>query len=185
MRDPAVSATPGATVWLTGLSGAGKSTIAEALAEQLRAEDRRVEVLDGDVLRQGISQGLGFSREDRDTHVRRAGFVASLLSRNGVLTLVPVIAPYAESRAAVRERHASDGTTYVEVYLSTPVEECRRRDVKGLYAQADAGAITPMTGAGDPYEPPTDPDLTIDTTGRELSDVVHGLRTLLHEKGLL
>lgn len=169
----------GATVWLTGLSGAGKSTIAAELATQLRAEGRAVEVLDGDDLRRSISAGLGFSRSDRDTHVKRVGFVANLLSRNGVVTIVPVIAPYAETRAEVRAAHDAP---YLEVHVATPLEECRRRDVKGLYGGA---TTTPMTGEGDPYEPPTEPDLVLDTTGVALADSVATLRTTLIEKGVL
>lgn len=176
--------TRGATVWLTGLSGAGKTTIAQALAAQLAAEGRPVEVLDGDELRTNLSKGLGFSREDRDTHVRRVGFVANLLARNGVLVLVPVIAPYGESRDANRALHAQHGTDYLEIYVATPLEECRRRDVKGLYAGAAAGAVSAMTGVSDPYEPPTDAELTIDTTGRELDEVVSGLRAQLEERGI-
>lgn len=173
---------PGVTVWLTGLSGAGKSTVATALADRLRGQGRRVEILDGDEIRRTISSGLGFSRADRDTHVTRVGFVANLLSRNGVVTLVPVIAPYAETRAAVRAAHADGGVPFVEVYVATPLAECRRRDVKGLYAGA---ATAPMTGDGDPYEAPTSPDVVLDTTDETLDETVETLYRELTTKGVL
>lgn len=135
----------GATVWLTGLPSAGKTTIAYALAERLRAEGHRVEVLDGDEIREFLSAGLGFSREDRHTNVQRIGFVAELLASNGVKALVPVIAPFADSREAVRKRHAAEGTSYLEVHVATPVEVCSERDVKGLYAKQAAGEISGLT----------------------------------------
>jgi adenylylsulfate kinase len=171
----------GATVWLTGLSGAGKTTIANTLADDLRSAGHRVEVLDGDELRRNLSAGLGFSRADRDVHVRRVGYVANLLARNGVLVLVPVIAPYADSRAAVRQAHQESGTSYVEVYVSTPIDECVRRDVKGLYA---AGTDS-MTGVDDPYEAPVAPDIAIDTTGQTITESAGSIRNLLQDKGLL
>src|SRR5882757_2098732 len=125
----------GATIWLTGLPSAGKTTIAYELAGRLREEGHRVEVLDGDEIREFLSSGLGFSREDRHTNVQRIGFVAELLASHGVLVLVPVIAPYADSREAVRKRHELQGTAYVEVHVATPVDVCAVRDVKGLYAR--------------------------------------------------
>lgn len=143
----------GATIWLTGLPSSGKTTVARALAGQLRAEGRRVEVLDGDEIRRFLSAGLGFSREDRNTNVQRIGLVAEVLARNGVFAVVPVIAPYADSREAVRKRHASSDTPYVEVHVATPVEVCSERDVKGLYARQAAGQLTGLTGVDDPYEP--------------------------------
>ena len=145
---------PGATVWLTGLPSAGKSTIARALASQLRADGRRVELLDGDELRTNLTADLGFSREDRDTNVRRVGFIAGLLARHGVIALVPVIAPYAAARAAVRAAHDVDGTAFIEVHVATPLEVCAERDVKGLYAKQRAGEIHGLTGVDDPYEIP-------------------------------
>ncbi|RAJ42434.1 adenylylsulfate kinase, partial [Kitasatospora sp. SolWspMP-SS2h] len=129
----------GATVWLTGLPSAGKTTLACALAERLRAEGHRVEVLDGDEIREFLSKGLGFTREDRHTNVTRIGFVAQKLAANGVKVLAPVIAPFADSRAAVRERHAAHGTPFLEVHVATPLDVCSERDVKGLYAQQAAG----------------------------------------------
>ena len=182
MRDPPLSR--GATVWLTGLSGAGKTTIADAVAGQLRAADREVEVLDGDELRRGLSAGLGFSREDRDTHVRRVGFVAELLARHGVVALVPVIAPYAGTRDEVRAQHDKYGTGYLEVHVATPLAECARRDVKGLYARASAGELTGMTGVDDPYEEPDKPDLRLDTTNLDVTAAARQLMDLLIERGV-
>ncbi len=174
----------GTTLWLTGLSGAGKTTIADAVAAELRARGREVEVLDGDELRRGLSAGLGFSREDRDTHVRRVGFVAELLARHGVVTLVPVIAPYAATRDEVRARHDASGTGYLEVHVATPLAECARRDVKGLYARAAAGEITAMTGVDDPYEEPDKPDLRLDTTGTDVAGAARRVLDLLSERGV-
>ena len=149
---------PGATVWLTGLSGAGKSTVAEALAARLTGT---VELLDGDEVREFLSKGLGFSREDRDTNVLRIGWVAATLAKHGVLVLASVISPYADTRAAVRKLHEDKGATFLEVHVATPVEVCSQRDVKGLYARHNRGELRGLTGVDDPYEPPVDPDLII------------------------
>lgn len=175
----------GATVWLTGLPSAGKTTIATALAEELAGEERRVEVLDGDEIRAFLSAGLGFSREDRDTNVRRIGFVAELLASHGVTVLVPVIAPYAESREAVRKRHEAAGTDYLEIHVATPVEVCSERDVKGLYARQAAGEISGLTGVDDPYEPPRSPDLRIAAHEQSVPESAAALRRLLEERGRL
>jgi adenylylsulfate kinase len=174
----------GATVWLTGLPSAGKTTIATALAERLRADGHRVEVLDGDEIREFLSAGLGFSREDRHTNVQRIGFVAELLASNGVKVLVPVIAPYADSREAVRKRHVAEGTAYLEVHVATPVDVCSVRDVKGLYAKQATGQISGLTGVDDPYEAPPAPDLRIETADRSVQDSAAALHALLVEKGL-
>ncbi|MET7984927.1 adenylyl-sulfate kinase [Streptomyces sp. NPDC005281] len=186
--DPTISqerqVTSGATVWLTGLPSAGKTTIAYELAGRLRAEGHRVEVLDGDEIREFISAGLGFSREDRHTNVQRIGFLAELLARNGVKTLVPVIAPYADSREAVRGRHKENGTTYLEVHVATPVEVCSVRDVKGLYAKQAAGELTGLTGVDDPYESPESPDLRIESHTQTVQESAAALHALLTEKGL-
>jgi adenylyl-sulfate kinase len=150
----------GFTVWFTGLSGSGKSTIAEMLYHELQARGLRTEILDGDVVRQNLSKGLGFSKEDRDTNVRRIGFVAELLTRNGVATICCPISPYAAIRDEVRAKIGA----FVEVYVSATVEEiAANRDPKGLYAKALAGEITGFTGVDDPYEAPEHPELVVDT----------------------
>ncbi|WP_107502373.1 adenylyl-sulfate kinase [Streptomyces sp. 3211.6] len=174
----------GATVWLTGLPSAGKTTIAYALAERLRGEGHRVEVLDGDEIREFLSAGLGFSREDRHTNVQRIGFVAELLASNGVKALVPVIAPFADSREAVAKRHAAAGTRYLEVHVATPVEVCSERDVKGLYAKQAAGEISGLTGVDDPYEAPQTPDLRIESHTQTVQESASALHALLTERGL-
>lgn len=137
-----------------------------------------MEVLDGDEIRRFLTAGLGFSRADRTANVRRVGLVAEVPARNGVICVVPVIAPYADSREAVRARHAASGTPYFEVYVATPVEVCAARDVKGLYARQAAGRLTGLTGVDDPYEPPTDPALVLRTESQtpwESADAVHAL----------
>jgi adenylylsulfate kinase len=174
----------GATVWLTGLPSAGKTTIASALAERLRAEGHRVEILDGDEIREFLSRGLGFTREDRDTNIQRIGFVAELLASNGVKVLAPVIAPYADSRAAVAGRHAAQGTSYLEVHVATPVEVCSVRDVKGLYAKQASGEISGLTGVDDPYEAPASPDLRIEAHTQTVAESAAALHALLTERGL-
>lgn len=171
-----------ATVWLTGLSGAGKSTLAERLVATLRERGERVELLDGDELRTSLSAGLGFSREDRNTHVTRVGFVADLLARNGVWAIVPVIAPYADARAENRARHERSGSRYLEVFVATSLEECARRDVKGLYARAEAGELTGMTGLDDPYEVPTNPELRLETQGRSIEESLAEILRLIDEE---
>jgi adenylylsulfate kinase len=165
--------------------GAGKTTIARLLADRLKAEGHRVEVLDGDEIRRFLSAGLGFSRADRHTNVQRIGLVSEVLARNGVLSVVPVIAPYADSREAVRARHDASGTPYVEVHVATPVEVCGERDVKGLYARQAAGQLTGLTGVDDPYEPPADPSLVLktqDQTPQESADTVYAVPA---DRGLL
>lgn len=153
----------GLVVWFTGLSGSGKSTLAEALARLFRAKGRGVEILDGDMVRQHLSKELGFSRQDRDTNVARIALVAHLLARNGIVVLVAAISPF---RAARDHARALIGD-FVEVHLAPPLEECIRRDVKGLYAKAMSGQLSGFTGIDDPYEEPLSPELRIDT--RELS----------------
>jgi adenylylsulfate kinase len=153
----------GATLWFTGLPSAGKSTIAHALADELRRSGVDVHVLDGDEVRPHLSQGLGYSREDRDINVTRIGYVARLLSGHGVVTLVPVIAPYAEARAKVRADHEANNVPFAEVFVSTSLEVTEQRDVKGLYAKARRGEISGMTGVDDPYEQPDSAELVLDT----------------------
>src|SRR5947208_10839617 len=150
----------GFTLWFTGLSGAGKTTISKIVEEQMRDRGSRVEVLDGDVVRENLSKGLGFSKEDRDINIRRIAFVADLLSRNGVVAITAAISPYRESRGEAR---ATMGARFVEVYVKASVEECARRDTKGLYEKAFKGEIKEFTGVSDPYEPPLDPEVTVDT----------------------
>jgi adenylylsulfate kinase len=175
----------GATLWLTGLPSAGKTTLAVALADVLRGRGADVEILDGDQVRTYLSAGLGFSRQDRETQVTRIGFVAELLARHGVIVLVPVIAPYADAREKVRAHHDEHGSTLLQVHLSTPVEVCAERDVKGLYAKAFRGEISSMTGVDDPYEIPENPDLRIDTSALDRDASVAALLDLLTEKGLV
>lgn len=175
----------GATIWLTGLPSAGKTTIAYELAGRLRDEGHRAEVLDGDEIREFLSAGLGFSRQDRHTNVQRIGFVAELLASNGIKALVPVIAPYEDSREAVRKRHTAEGTPYVEVHVATPVEVCSVRDVKGLYAKQAAGEISGLTGVDDPYEEPRNPDLRIESHEQSVQESAAALHALLTERGLL
>jgi adenylylsulfate kinase len=170
--------TDGATVWLTGLPSAGKSTIASALEKRLLDAGYRVEILDGDAVRTHLTKDLGFSREDRDENVRRIGFVAQLLSRNGVIVLVPVIAPYRGARDEVRALH-EDGR-FIEVHVATPVEVCSERDVKGLYAQQRDGKIAGLTGVDDPYEPPLDPEVVVRTQEQSLEESVETVWRALH-----
>ncbi|WP_028812837.1 adenylyl-sulfate kinase [Streptomyces flavidovirens] len=172
----------GVTVLLTGLPSAGKTTIAFLLAEKLRDAGHRVEVLDGDVMRKTLSAGLGFDREDRHENLRRIGLMAEVLARNGVIVLVPVVAPYADSRDAVRRRHTESGTAFFEVHVATPVEVCAERDVKGLYAKQRAGELTGLTGVDDPYEVPKEPDLVIPTVRQSADEAASLLMDLLKEE---
>lgn len=146
----------GFTVWLTGLSGAGKSTIAEMLHWKLQERLLPCEMLDGDIIRENLSKGLSFSRKDRDINVMRIGFVAELLSRNGVAVIVSAISPYNNARNRVRQKIKN----FIEVYVKCPIEECERRDVKGLYKKARTGIIKSFTGIDDPYEEPLQPEVT-------------------------
>lgn len=177
----------GGTLWLTGLSGAGKTTVALAVQEKLAASgnDVRVELLDGDELRDHLSPGLGFTKQERDAHVTRVGYLARLLARNGVLVLVPVIAPYEQTRDRIRDEHAAEGTPYALTYVSTSVDECARRDVKGLYAAHAAGKVTHLTGVDDPYEAPTAPDLDLDTTDIDTQEAADRVIALLQKRGML
>jgi adenylyl-sulfate kinase len=155
----------GRVIWFTGLSGAGKSTIAKVVGTELEASGAAVEYLDGDVVRTHLSKGLGFSKEDRDTNIERIGWVASRLARHGATVLVSAISPYAEARGKARaivEEHAP----FVEVHVATSVAECARRDVKGLYERAFRGEIGEFTGVSDPYEEPDAPEVRLETEGR-------------------
>ncbi len=166
----------GFTLWFTGLSGAGKTTIAEIVGPELERRGRLVEYLDGDAVRQHLSKGLGFSKEDRDTNIERVGWVASRLTRYGAAVIVSAISPYEETRRKARDMIEEFGT-FIEVHIDASVEACAERDVKGLYAKAFAGEITEFTGVSDPYEAPTSPELRIDTessTPEESAQLVLG-----------
>jgi adenylyl-sulfate kinase len=156
----------GFTLWFTGLSGSGKTTIADLVAPELERRGLLVEKLDGDVVRTHLSHGLGFSKEDRDANVERIGWVASRLTRHGAAVIVSAISPYEEARRRARALVEAEGV-FVEIHVATPVEECERRDVKGLYAKARAGQIPEFTGVSDPYEEPAAPELRLDTTELE------------------
>ncbi|MBF1989951.1 adenylyl-sulfate kinase [Fischerella thermalis] len=169
----------GVAVWFTGLSGAGKTTISSALEKVLLSQGYKVEVLDGDVVRQNLTKGLGFSKEDRDENVRRVGFVASLLSRNGVIVLVSAISPYRNIREEMRQRIDN----FVEVYVNAPLDVCERRDVKGLYQKARSGQIKNFTGIDDPYEPPLNADIECRTDLESLEESVSKVLAKLEERG--
>jgi len=172
----------GFTLWFTGMSGAGKSTLASASAAVLRAAGRRVEVLDGDEIRQTLSKGLGFSRADRDENIRRIGFVADLLSRNGVVAISAAISPYRSARDEVRRRHSA---LFIEVFVDCALEELIRRDVKGLYARALRGDIANFTGVNDAYEPPLAPEVHVRTDAESVEESLKQIVEELCRRGLL
>lgn len=171
----------GATIWMTGLSGSGKSTVSKLLAKRLRAVGARVEVLDGDVVRTNLSKGLGFSKEDRDTNIRRIGFVCNLLSRNGVFAIAAAISPY----KAIRDEIRAVSNNFVEVFTDCPLETLVERDVKGLYKKALAGEIKNFTGVSDPYEPPDSPDVRLDSSEQTVEESTDLVWQYLIEAGLL
>lgn len=171
----------GVAVWFTGFSGAGKSTIAEALTKKLQSEGYNLEVLDGDEIRENLTKDLGFSKEDRDTNIRRIGFVAKLLARNGVIVLVPVISPY----RSIREEMRANISDFVEVFVNAPLSVCEERDVKGLYKKVRAGQIKQFTGIDDPYEPPINPEIECRTDLEELSESVDKIFNKLTELGYI
>lgn len=173
--------TQGFTIWLTGLSGVGKTTIARGLEHLLQAQSRKVEVLDGDEVRQHLSKGLGFSREDRDTNIERIAYVADLLTRNEVITIVAAISPYRAARDAARRRIGA----FVEVHVTCGLDELQRRDVKGLYARAARGEIPNFTGISDPYEPPLKPEITVSTDSQDVRSSVRSIITYLQQSGCL
>ena len=174
----------GFTLWFTGLSGAGKTTIAEIVGPELERRGLAVEYLDGDIVRTHLSKGLGFSKEDRDTNIERIGWVASRLTRHGAAVLVSAISPYEETRRKARAMVEEFGT-FVEVFIQASVEECARRDVKGLYKKAFAGEITGFTGVNDPYEEPTSPELVIDTEVHDPEESAALVIAKLEELGLI
>lgn len=169
----------GVTIWLTGLSGVGKTTISRFLEKELQAQGYRVAVLDGDVVRQNLTQGLGFSREDRDENVRRIGFMADLLTRNGVFVIVSAISPYRNARQEVRQRIGD----FIEVYVNAPLAVCEQRDVKGLYKRVRAGEIKHFTGIDDPYESPLSPDVECRTDQESVDESATKVLTKLRELG--
>jgi adenylylsulfate kinase len=171
----------GVTMWFTGLSGSGKSTIAHALEAELRRQGYGLEILDGDIVRTNLTKGLGFSREDRDENIRRIGFVSHLLTRNGVIVLVSAISPYRDIRAEVRERIDD----FVEVYVDAPLEVCEDRDVKGLYKRARAGEIKQFTGIDDPYEAPLNPEVHCYTDTETVEESAAKVIAKLTELGYL
>ncbi len=171
----------GVTIWLTGLSGAGKTTITQALAAKLRENGYAIEVLDGDVVRTNLTKGLGFSKEDRDENIRRIGFVSNLLTRHGVIVLVSAISPYREIRDEVRGKIGN----FLEVFVNAPLNVCEDRDVKGLYKRARAGEIKAFTGIDDPYEPPLNPEVECRTDLEELEESVAKVWNKLEKLGYL
>ncbi|NEP11751.1 MAG: adenylyl-sulfate kinase [Symploca sp. SIO2C1] len=171
----------GATVWFTGLSGAGKTTITQALAENLRSQGCKLEILDGDIVRENLTKGLGFSKADRDENIRRIGFVSQLLTKHGVIVLVSAISPYREIREEVKEKIGD----FVEVYVNAPLAVCEGRDVKGLYKRARSGEIKSFTGIDDPYEAPLNPTIECRTDQEELSESVAKVVNKLEELGYL
>jgi adenylylsulfate kinase len=172
----------GFTLWFTGLSGAGKSTLAQHLTPILLDKGCRVEVLDGDEVRENLSKGLGFSKEDRDTNIRRIGFVADLLSRNGVVAISAAISPYASVRDEVRKMTKA---AFVEVFVHAPLEVVEERDTKGLYAKARAGVIKNFTGISDPYEPPTKPEVVVHTGEETIEESAQKILDYLAKRDLL
>jgi adenylyl-sulfate kinase len=175
----------GFTLWLTGLSGAGKTTLTNAILPQLRERGVRIEVLDGDEVRTNLSKGLGFSKEDRDTNIRRIGYVARLLSRNGVGVIAAAISPYREIRDEVRQNIESDGAQFIEIYVRASLEALIERDVKGLYKKAIAGEIKQFTGVSDPYEEPVNPELIIESDQENVEQSAAKIIARLEKFGLI
>ncbi len=174
----------GFTLWLTGLSGAGKSTLAIDLKEKLRELGIKIEILDGDEVRTNLSKGLGFSKEDRNTNIRRIGYVSRLLARNGVGVISAAISPYREVRDEVRIETEKDGAAFIEVFVKCPIDVLAERDVKGLYKQALAGEIKEFTGVSDPYEIPVNPDVIVETDRETVSESSRKIIRELERRGL-
>jgi len=174
----------GFCLWFTGLSGSGKSTITTHLVKELRKRGSKLEVLDGDVVRENLSKGLGFSKEDRDTNIGRIAFVADLLSRNGVPVITAAISPYRETRDNARKLHEGKGR-FVEVFVATSLEDCEARDTKGLYAKARSGEIKEFTGVSDPYEEPENPEIRIETAGKTPEENAAEILDWLENEGLI
>jgi adenylylsulfate kinase len=174
----------GFTLWFTGLSGAGKTTIAELIRPELEQRGRLVEWLDGDEVREHLSKGLGFSKEERDTNIDRIGWVASRLTRHGAAVIVSAISPYREARQNAREMVEANGM-FVEVFVDASVDECARRDVKGLYEKAFKGEIKEFTGVSDPYEAPESPEIRIESEHEEPDESAQRILALLEQRGLI
>ena len=175
----------GTVIWLTGLSGAGKTTLAQGLSKRLKAAGLQVETLDGDEVRENLSRGLGFSKADRDTNVHRIGYVARLLARNKVVVIVPVIAPYRETRSDVRRLIQNDHSQFIEVFVRCDLQTLIERDVKGLYKKALAGEVKNFTGVSDPYEEPLEPEILVDTFAETVQQSEARILAKLVEFGLL
>ena len=175
----------GFTLWLTGMSGAGKSTLTGRLETIFQERGLKVELLDGDEVRTHLSKGLTFTKEDRDINVRRIGYVARLLARNGVIAMTAAISPYRETRDTVRAEHEVDGVPFVEVYAEASVEALAARDVKGLYKKALAGEIAHFTGVSDPYEPPLNPEVVVHTDRDSVEQSVSEILAVLTERRLI
>ena len=171
----------GFAVWLTGLSGAGKSTLAELLVTRLREQGAKVEILDGDIVRTNLSQGLGYTREDRDTNIRRIGFVAELLSRNGVIVVVAAISPYRDAREEVKRRIGR----FMEVHVDCPIDVLTSRDTKGLYKRALAGEIGNFTGVSDPYEPPVSPSVVVHSDRESVEESIEKIWRAMEAERLI
>ncbi len=171
----------GVTVWFTGLPGAGKTTISQGVEKELRSRGYSVELLDGDLVRQNLTKGLGYSKEDRDENIRRIGFVAQLLARNGVIVLVSVISPYREIREEVKGRIRD----FIEVYVNAPLDVCEQRDPKGLYKKARAGEIAHFTGVDDPYEAPLHPDVECRTAEETAEDSIQKVLQQIEASGYI
>ncbi len=184
VTSDAAPRTPGAIIWFTGLSGAGKSTLAQAVREKLE-ESWRVEILDGDEIRTHLSKGLGFSKEDRDTNVRRIGLVARLLARNGVLAITAAISPYRDTRDEIRALASRDGIPFVEIFAEAEISALAERDVKGLYKKALAGELAHFTGVSDPYEPPVSPDVVVRSDRETVDESRDRILAVLEARGLL
>jgi len=172
----------GLTLWFTGLSGSGKSTLAQYLTPKLKELGKRIEILDGDEVRENLSKGLGFSKEDRDTNIRRIGFVANMLARNGVVAITAAISPYRDIRNEVRARAQA---AFVEVYVQCPIDVLEGRDTKGLYKKARAGIIKNFTGISDPYEAPENPEVTVDTSSETIEQSAEKILAYLRKRGLI
>ncbi|HEY9501578.1 MAG TPA: adenylyl-sulfate kinase [Pyrinomonadaceae bacterium] len=175
----------GFTLWLTGLSGAGKTTLARQIFNELRNQGLLVEILDGDEVRANLSKGLGFSKEDRDTNIRRIGYVSRLLSRNGVAVITAAISPYRDIRNEVRQSIENDGSRFIEVYVKCPIDVLVKRDVKGLYKKALAGEIDGFTGVSDPYQEPVEPEIVVETDRESIEQSVATIISELTRRRLL